>query len=102
MSENKEITVTLSPATSYLVESLFKQSRDREEKETRYMKEAASFVEVLLDLAITVKQNRWKNGDKRELGQALREALDKLVNKKPLTADETKLVAKFREAAQPA
>ena len=99
--EAKNIIVELSPAISYLVRSLFAESREREEKDTRYMKEAESYVEVLLDLAITVRKNRWTNGDKREVGQVLRGALDKVLNKKPLSESETKLVKAFQDAAQP-
>ena len=101
MPNDKEMTVTLGAATSSLVRSLFEESKVRAEKETRYTKTAETFVEILLDYAIRRKTNEYKNDDKREVGRVLREALDKVVNGKPLNAEETKLVAVFKAASQP-
>ena len=101
MTDDKTLIVELSPASAHMVESMFEQSRKREEGDTRYMKEAASYVEVLLDYAIKRKLSEWKSRDQQQVGKVLREALDKLVNGKPLTREEAKLVATFKAAAEP-
>jgi len=98
---NGELTVTLSAATAHLLTSTFEESKKRGEESTRYMKEPASFVEYLLDFAVTRKASEWKSRDQYNVGKSLRLALDKLVNHKPLNAEETKLVAAFQAAATP-
>jgi hypothetical protein len=97
----KEITVTLSPATSYLIQRAFEESQKRGEKETRYLKSAEQYIEVMLDFGYKRKQSEWQSRDKQAVGTMLREALDKLVNHKPLSAEESKLVKTFQQASQP-
>lgn len=98
MPDTKEITVTLSPATAHMVTAMYEESRKREEKESRYLKSAAAYVEALLDYAIQRKSSEWKSRDKQAVGKVLREALDKLVNDKPLSLNEATLVAQFKAA----
>ena len=101
MPNANEMIVTLGAATTHLVESLYAEAQKRGEKDVRYVKTADSYVEILLDYAIRRKTNEFKNDDQRAVGRVLREALDKVVNGKPLNAEETKLVSAFREAAAP-
>jgi hypothetical protein len=93
------LVIELSPATTHLVESMFAEAHKRGEKEVRYMKEVSSFVEVLLDYAYRRKTSEWESRDKQQVGKILREALDKMVNHKPLSKEETALVQKFQAAS---
>ncbi len=81
-----------------MVRSLFEQSRKREEKETRYIKSAEAYVEVLLDYAYKRKISEFSSRDKQAVGKSLREALDQVNAGKPLTSEQTKLISAFRDA----
>jgi hypothetical protein len=100
MPENKDITLTLSPATAYLVRRSFQRSTELREKETLYMREAESYVEFLINLGLRTKESYRKSSAKAAIGSTLREALDKFNNKQPLTTEETSLVKKFFAAAK--
>ena len=95
----ESIVLEVSSATSAVLEYMFTKSKERGESDTRYIKTVEGYAETLLDYAIKRKESEWKSRDKQNLGKALREALDKIVNGKPLSSDEEKLVQAFREAA---
>jgi hypothetical protein len=98
MLDEQEMTVVLSPATSYLVNRTFEEAKKRGMKEAMYLKKAEDFVEALLDVAIKAKQNSWKYSDATSENKVLRSGLDKLVAGKPLDSNEAKLVKRFQEA----